>query len=217
MRVVSQPAFLEQVVEEASRYPSFSFERGTRVRDLIRDGGRMVEAELETEGGLREAWADLVVGCGGRGSLVRTRGPRAGAVARELRRALVQAPGPRDLHERVSLMILVATKKHPAICYTSWDGRLQYELVMPKGGLRELREKDWVSESVGSAPAWLAEHVVTKRDEIESPAKAQRVRRPLSEVDHSGYITVLRGRRAPDVPGPRPGDRPRAAGCNSSC
>src|SRR5918995_5958813 len=64
MRVVSQPALLEKLVEEASRCPSFSFERGTRVRDLIRDaGGRVVGAELETENGPRKAWTDLVVGC----------------------------------------------------------------------------------------------------------------------------------------------------------
>lgn len=31
VRVVSQPALLGRMVEEAGRYPSFSFERGTRV------------------------------------------------------------------------------------------------------------------------------------------------------------------------------------------
>ena len=78
-------------------------------------------------------------------------------------------PAPDRLRKRCSFMITVSGQKHPAVCYTSWDGRLQYGLVMPKGGLRELREKDWVSESVGSAPAWLAEHVLAKRDEIEGP------------------------------------------------
>jgi hypothetical protein len=47
MRVVSQPCLLENLVEEASRYPSFSFERGARVHDLLRDrDGRSVAAEL---------------------------------------------------------------------------------------------------------------------------------------------------------------------------
>ena len=74
MRVVSQPALLERVVEEANRHPSFTFERGARVHDLIRNGaGRVVGAQLETENGSREEQADLVVGCDGRGSLVRTR------------------------------------------------------------------------------------------------------------------------------------------------
>jgi 2-polyprenyl-6-methoxyphenol hydroxylase-like FAD-dependent oxidoreductase len=85
MRVVPQPALLERMVEEASRYPSFSFERGARVRDLIRGAdSRVVGAELETENGPQEARADLVVGSDGRGSLVRARGPRARTLAREL-------------------------------------------------------------------------------------------------------------------------------------
>ena len=37
VRVVSQPALLERVVEEANRYPSFAFERGVHVHDLIYD------------------------------------------------------------------------------------------------------------------------------------------------------------------------------------
>ena len=39
MRVVSQPALLKEFVEEASRCPSFSFERGVRFRDLLHDRG----------------------------------------------------------------------------------------------------------------------------------------------------------------------------------
>ena len=172
-RVVSQPAFLEKVIEEASRYPSFSFERGTRVRDLIRDAsGRVVGAELETEVGPREARADLVVGCDGRGSLVRTRAGLELELLPENYDVLwFKLPAPDRLSKRCSFMITVAGQKHPAVCYTSWDGRLQYGLVMPKGGLKELRGKDWLAESVGSAPAWLAEHVLAERNEIEGPIR----------------------------------------------
>ncbi|MDP8972352.1 MAG: FAD-dependent monooxygenase [Actinomycetota bacterium] len=172
-RVVSQPAFLEKMIEEASRYPSFSFERGARVRDLIRDaGGHVVGAALETENGPWKAWADLVVGCDGRGSLVRTRAGLELELLPENYDVLwFKLPAPDRLRKKCSFMITVAGQEHPAVCYTSWDGRLQYGLVMPKGGLRELREKDWVSESVGSAPAWLAEHVLAKRDEIEGPTR----------------------------------------------
>jgi 2-polyprenyl-6-methoxyphenol hydroxylase-like FAD-dependent oxidoreductase len=66
IRVVSQPALLKRMVEKASRYSCFSFERGARVRDLDRDpDGRFVGAKLETENGPQEARADLVVGCDG--------------------------------------------------------------------------------------------------------------------------------------------------------
>lgn len=173
MRVVSQPALLGSMVEEASRYPFFSFERGARVRDLIRDaGGRVVGAELETENGPQEARADLVVGCDGRGSLVRTRaGLGLGLLPKNYDVLWFKLPAPDRLREGCSFMIMVTAKRHPAVCYTSWDGRLQYGLIMPKGGLKELGGKDWLAESVASAPAWLAEHVLAERDGIDGPIR----------------------------------------------
>ena len=173
MRVVSQPALLERVVAEASRHPSFTFERGARVNDLMRDAsGRVVGVQLETESGPRGEQADLVVGCDGRGSLVRTRAALKLELLPEQYDVLwYKLPAPESLREDCSITIAVAAGKHPAIFYTSWDGRLQYGLVMPKGGLGKLREKDWVSESLGSAPAWLAEHVLAKRGQIEGPTR----------------------------------------------
>ena len=173
MRVVSQPALLERMVEEASRYPSFSFEQGARIRDLVRDtGGRVVGAELETEDGPREVRADLLIGTDGRGSLVRTRSGLELELLPENYDVLwFKLPAPDRLREGCSFMITVAAKRHPAVCYTSWDGRLQYGLIMPKGGLKELRGKDWLAESVGSAPAWLAEHVLAERDEVDGPIR----------------------------------------------
>jgi 2-polyprenyl-6-methoxyphenol hydroxylase-like FAD-dependent oxidoreductase len=173
MRVVSQPALLKRMVEEASLYPSFSFERGARVRDLTRNaGGRVVGAELETENGPQKARADLVVGCDGRGSLVRTRsGLELGLLPENYDVLWFKVPAPDRLRERCSFMIMVAAKRHPAVCYTSWDGRLQYGFIMPKGGLKELHGKDWLAESVGPAPAWLAEHVLAERDKIDGPVR----------------------------------------------
>ena len=173
MRVVSQPALLERMVEEASRYPSSSFEQGARIRDLVRDaGGRVVGAELETEDGPREVRADLLIGTDGRGSLVRTRSGLELELLPENYDVLwFKLPAPDRLREGCSFMITVAAKRHPAVCYTSWDGRLQYGLIMPKGGLKELRGKDWLAESVGSAPAWLAEHVLAERDEVDGPIR----------------------------------------------
>jgi 2-polyprenyl-6-methoxyphenol hydroxylase-like FAD-dependent oxidoreductase len=173
MRVVSQPALLERVVEEAARYPSFTLERAARVHDLIRDPtGRVVGAELETQNGSREERADLVIGCDGRGSLVRTRADLGLDLLPEHYDVLwYKLPAPEALREGCSIMIAVAAKRHPAICYTSWDERLQYGLVMPKGGLKVIQNKDWLSESVGAAPEWLAEHVLANRDQIEGPVR----------------------------------------------
>ena len=172
-RVVSQPALLERMVEEASRYPSLSFERGTRVRGLVRDkGNRVIGVELETGGGQEEARADLVIGCDGRGSIVRTRAGLALELLPEQYDVLwFKLPAPERLREGCPIMIAVGAKEHPALCYASWDGRLQYGLVMPKGGLEDIRKEDWVRNAVKSAPSWLADHVVARQDEIEGPTR----------------------------------------------
>ena len=173
MRVVSQPALLGRIVEEAGRYPGFAFERGERFRDVVRDGSnRVVGAELETESGPREVRADLIVGCDGRGSPVRTRaGLRLDLLPENYDVLWFKLPAPEALREGCSIAIAVAAGEHPVIYYTSWDGRLQYGLVMPKGSLGEMREKDWVRSAIGPAPLWLAEHVLDRRDEIEGPTR----------------------------------------------
>ena len=58
VRVVSQPALLEKMVEEAGRYPSFSFEGRSRLHDLIHDpGSSVVGAVLQTDETVRERCA----------------------------------------------------------------------------------------------------------------------------------------------------------------
>ena len=80
-------------------------------------------------------------------------------------------PAPEALREGCSIAIAVAAGEHPVIYYTSWDGRLQYGLVTPKGNLGERRGKDWVRSAIEPAPLWLAEHVLDRRDESEGPTR----------------------------------------------
>src|SRR5437762_7062005 len=61
-RIVSQPAMLEMLVTEAARFPSFRLERGATVRDLLRDGDRVVGVRAETTTGASDLRADFVVG-----------------------------------------------------------------------------------------------------------------------------------------------------------
>ncbi len=42
---------------------------------------------------------------------------------------------------------------------------------MPKGSARQIREADWVEESVQAAPDWLAEHIRAQRDHIDGPLR----------------------------------------------
>ncbi len=73
MRVIAQPMFLEQVIALAQQYPSFTFRRGVHVHALLRnDSDRVVGVQLKTATDSYDIHGDLVIGCDGRGSLVRT-------------------------------------------------------------------------------------------------------------------------------------------------
>lgn len=82
--LVSQPALLEALLKRGSTYPSFAIERGQPVVDLLWQQERVAGVQLRDGSQLP---ADLVVGCDGRGSLVRQ---KAGL-------ALQSSPSPIDL------------------------------------------------------------------------------------------------------------------------
>lgn len=171
VRVVSQPAFLERVVTEARRQPSFSFLPGTTARDLLTEDGRVVGVLAETAEGPRELRADLVIGCDGRGSVLRTRsGLHLDLLPESYDVLWFKMPAPDRLRGRCSVMMF-GTVKHTALCYTSWDDRLQYALLLPKGGYQALRETDWAEELGEPLPGWLADHVRSVRDRLEGPVR----------------------------------------------
>jgi 2-polyprenyl-6-methoxyphenol hydroxylase-like FAD-dependent oxidoreductase len=63
--------FLELLARRAARYPSFRLERSAEVTRLLTDGDRVQGVVYRSRGDNRELRADLVVGCDGRGSIVR--------------------------------------------------------------------------------------------------------------------------------------------------
>ncbi len=63
--------FLNFLVEEGSRYPTFQVRMSAEVTDLIEDKGSVVGLRAETPNGLLEARTALVVGADGRHSIVR--------------------------------------------------------------------------------------------------------------------------------------------------
>jgi 2-polyprenyl-6-methoxyphenol hydroxylase-like FAD-dependent oxidoreductase len=127
----------------------------------------VVGAEVETAQGPESLRADLVIGADGRGSLVRTRsGIKLELLPEHYNILWLKLPAPERLQGRCAVTYLIAAGAPPAICYTSWDGRLQYGVIIPKG---ERPEADWLEQAVQAAPAWLAQHIRESKDEIEGP------------------------------------------------
>jgi 2-polyprenyl-6-methoxyphenol hydroxylase-like FAD-dependent oxidoreductase len=66
--LVSQPAFLEAVLDEASTYSNFEFVQGSPVQDLLWSEQRVSGVKLGDD---RSICANLVIGADGRNSVVR--------------------------------------------------------------------------------------------------------------------------------------------------
>ena len=65
--------FLDFIVEQARRYPSFHLKMQAEVTDLLEEGGRVVGVRARSPEGTLEVRADLTIGADGRYSVVRER------------------------------------------------------------------------------------------------------------------------------------------------
>lgn len=170
-RVASPAALIERLVDAASRLPTFSFHPGTRFVDVLRTGGRVSGAQVADATDAQELAADLVIGCDGRGSPVRTRTGLGLELSPEQYDVVWwKLPSPAGL-AFTDFWITVRAGAHPLIAYTSWDDRLQCGVIMPKGGLAELSGDDWLDRALVAAPAWLADHVRDHRDAVTGPTR----------------------------------------------
>ena len=170
LRIVSQPALLSALIDEAKTYPAFVFRPGVSVRDLLRAGDRVTGLRLSTPDGEETLAADLVIGADGRASLVRK---RAGLELRLLDESYdvlwFKLPLPEAL-ERVNPIQIFASGADAVLAYRSWDGRWQLAWMLPKGGWRSARQRDWLAECAALLPEPLAEHLLSHRDALVGPS-----------------------------------------------
>jgi 2-polyprenyl-6-methoxyphenol hydroxylase-like FAD-dependent oxidoreductase len=171
-RVASPSALLERLIDQATTTGAFTFHPGTRFADVMRDGGRIAGARVVDADGEHDWPADLVVGCDGRGSSVRTRAGLAFTNIGEQYDVLWwKVPPPVSLTGTTDFHIMVRAGAHPLIAYTSWDDQLQCGLVMPKGGLADVVGDGWLDRALVAAPAELGAHVRAHRDQIVGPIR----------------------------------------------
>ena len=170
LRIVSQPALLSALVDEAKKYPAFTFRPGASARDLLRDGDRVAGVVLSTPAGEETVRTDLVIGADGRASLIRK---RAGLELRLLNESYdvlwFKLPVPEGL-EGTNPIQIFASGAAAVLAYRSWDGRWQLAWMLPKGSWRSARERDWLAECATLLPAPLADHLLSHRDAVVGPS-----------------------------------------------
>lgn len=146
LSIVSQPALLQGLVDQAAQHDCFNFEPGCQVQDLLWHHDRVVGVQVKKGDLISEIRADLVIGCDGRGSLVRRKaGLKIDLQPDQYDVLWFKLPAPERLHDTCQFYLMAKAQQHPASCYTSWDGQLQYGLILPKGGLGHLGDADWLS------------------------------------------------------------------------
>jgi len=166
---MSQPALLEMLVAEASKRPSFHFLRGTLVRELLREGGRVVGVRAQTEDGERVFHADLVVGADGRASVVRRRGGfEAEEQAPPMDVVWCKLPSLGDFRGARAYV----GRGHLLIVYHTWDDRLQIAWAILKGTFGEIKRQgieQWVEEMANHVTPDLGRHLRAHKGEIVHP------------------------------------------------
>lgn len=164
--LVSQPALLAAVLEQACQYENFELIQGTAVRSLSRQQERISGVQL-ADG--REIEADLVIGADGRSSIVR----------QQAELELVQASQSFDIlwFKLPSSPTIPAENVFHSILrgeaafgvFQGSEGDLQVGWSLQRDDSIEWQKIDWSEKLAAAAPDWLASHIRAQKDSIERP------------------------------------------------
>jgi 2-polyprenyl-6-methoxyphenol hydroxylase-like FAD-dependent oxidoreductase len=170
-QTVSQPQMLEHLIERASRHEGFRFLRGSSVRDLVEEGGRVRGVRIAGREGEEVLHGSLVIGADGRSSVTRRRG---GFAVRERGNPMdivwCKIPWPAAWKEPV--LRAYVGGGHLLIAIPSPDGLLQLAWVILKGTFGELRSRgheEWVQAMADHVDSELAEHIRSFGEVITRP------------------------------------------------
>jgi 2-polyprenyl-6-methoxyphenol hydroxylase-like FAD-dependent oxidoreductase len=172
IRMVSQPAMLEMLVAQASRYPSFRFERGVTVRESLHAAGRVVGVHVESTSGARDLHADLVIGADGRTSVLRRRaGLPEVSQTQTFDVIWCKVPLPAAWAAEHSLNAFLG-RGHAALCFRAWDDRLQIGWIIAKGAFGDLKRRGveaWMAELAAHVGPVLGPHLLAHGGDVTHP------------------------------------------------
>ena len=166
---VSQPALLEMLVEESSKYECFQFIRGASVKELMQEAGRISGVRVSVDDKERVLDADLVIGADGRNSIVRR---QAGIATSHVSPPMDIVWCKLPLPEGWRGVRAYAGRGNLLVAYHTWDDTLQLGWVILKGTFGDIRAhgvEHWVEEMAGQVTPDFAAHIVQHRDAVQKP------------------------------------------------
>jgi 2-polyprenyl-6-methoxyphenol hydroxylase-like FAD-dependent oxidoreductase len=168
-RLVSQPALLQLLADEAAKHSSFSLACGVTMRDFVRDGSRIAGVRASAADGPREYRADLVVGADGRHAATRKHSGLPELSASEGYDILWLKVPYADGYPDRSTGVFEGGADRAAVVFPTADGQLQVGFVIAKGSFAALRahdEEKWTEALIGRLPGYLADHLRVHRKAV---------------------------------------------------
>ena len=192
-RIVSQPALLQMLADEAGKHSSFRLERGVTMRDFLHENGRVVGVRASADDGPREYRADLVVGADGRHAATRKHsGFPELSFPQSFDILWTKVPYPDGYPDRGTAITDLATNRR-LFSFPTADGQLQVGFIIRKGEYAALRARSvevWTDELIGTAPAFLGDQLRSHRDTVAGATLLNVVCGRLTEWTAPGLLLI---------------------------
>lgn len=171
IRLMPQPKLLEMLADKCARFPNFTLLRGTVVRDLVEEDGRVVGLALGGEGGERELRCDYVIAADGRYSIARK---RLGLELEGARQAfdVVWCRVPRIDPVKPGEAYGFLLDDYFGLAFPAEDNHVQIGRIIAKGSYREFRGSEpgaWKDHLASVLPPPLATVFAAGRDAASEP------------------------------------------------
>lgn len=192
-RLVSQPAMLQLLADEAGQYPSFRLETGVTVREFVREGDRIAGVRASTPEGPREYRADLVVGADGRHAATRKHSGFSELTAPQSFDILWLKVPFSDTYPDRSTSVFEMAANRVAVTFPAANGTLQVGFVIPKGGYAAMRAREpeaWTEALIGRLPTFLADHLRVHRHLVHDAVLLNVVCGRLTEWSSPGLLLI---------------------------
>ncbi|MBD1999071.1 FAD-dependent monooxygenase [Leptolyngbya sp. FACHB-541] len=163
--LVSQPALLEALVEEAIALPNFELLQGTAVQELVWEGERVSGVRV---GGDRTLTADLVIGTDGRNSLLRQKANLSLEQQSKNFDILWFKLADSPQLELENVFYSIVQGPHTFGLFRSSEGNLQVGWAL-RDNTTDWKQVDWTEQLASASPPWLADHFRTHADTLEHP------------------------------------------------
>ena len=171
LRWVSQPALLERIIQSSLTKSNFTFLRGCRALDVLRENNRVCGVKVCQKGEEFDVKAKTIIGFDGRNSMLR----------RKLKFEVLdfeqiidvvwfKVPYPHEFLDRGTALVNIVSKGF-MICPACYNDELQIGWIIAKGTYSDIKrvgDDAWISEIQKQCPQDLGDHLERNRSKISN-------------------------------------------------